>query len=84
MVTTQIVLTDEQARALEQVAAAEGHSVSEVIRKRIGALVPFPSPAARDREEVKRRAVAVIGRFRSEVHDLASEHDQYLDEAFED
>jgi hypothetical protein len=35
-----------------------------------------------DREETKRRAIAAIGRFRSDVTDLAREHDQYLEEAF--
>jgi hypothetical protein len=35
-----------------------------------------------DREEIKRRAIAAIGRFRSDVTDLAREHDRYLEEAF--
>jgi hypothetical protein len=36
----------------------------------------------KDREELKRRALAVSGRFRSGLKDLSSEHDRYLEEAF--
>jgi len=35
-----------------------------------------------DREDLKRRALAAIGRFRSDVTDLGVEHDRYLEEAF--
>lgn len=34
------------------------------------------------REELKRRALTAVGRFRSGLGDLASEHDRYLDDAF--
>jgi hypothetical protein len=83
MATTQIQLTDEQVRALERVARAEGRSVAEVIESRIGAwFLQPPQAQAEDREELKRRALAAIGRFRSDVTDLAAEHDRYLDEEF--
>jgi hypothetical protein len=38
--------------------------------------------APMDREELKRRALAVSGRFRSGLKDLSTEHDRYLEEAF--
>lgn len=83
MATAQIQLTDEQARALERIAKAEGKSVAEVIESRIGAwFLQPPQTQAEDREELKRRALAAIGRFRSDVTDLAAEHDRYLDEEF--
>ncbi|HYO13319.1 MAG TPA: ribbon-helix-helix protein, CopG family [Thermoanaerobaculia bacterium] len=83
MATTQIQLTDEQVKALERIAKAEGRSVAEVIESRIGAWFLQPPPVqTEDREELKRRALAAIGRFRSEETDLAAEHDRYLDEDF--
>ena len=35
-----------------------------------------------DKAERRRRALAAIGRFRSGVTDLSTEHDKYLDEAY--
>ena len=36
-----------------------------------------------DREDLKRRARLLAGRFRSGHPDLAEQHDRYLDEAFD-
>jgi ribbon-helix-helix CopG family protein len=80
MVTRQIELTEEQAEALERVAALQGRSVSELLRDRVDGILRDQSQG--DREEIKRRAIAAIGRFRSDVTDLATEHDRYLDETF--
>jgi hypothetical protein len=35
-----------------------------------------------DREERKRRALSVIGRFESGIPDLALQHDRYLEEEY--
>jgi metal-responsive CopG/Arc/MetJ family transcriptional regulator len=35
-----------------------------------------------DHEELKRRAIAAAGRFRSGISDLSSNHDQYLEESY--
>jgi len=35
-----------------------------------------------DKKERRRRALAALGRFRSDVADLSTEHDQYLDGAY--
>jgi metal-responsive CopG/Arc/MetJ family transcriptional regulator len=82
MVTRQIELTEEQAKALDEVAATLGRSVSELIRDRVDDLLR--DQKREDPEEVKRRAIAAIGRFRSGVTDLSREHYRYLDEAFGD
>lgn len=37
-----------------------------------------------DREELKRRAIALAGQFHSEERDLSIEHDRYLAEAYEE
>jgi Ribbon-helix-helix protein, copG family len=82
MVTRLIELTEEQDKALEEIAAVEGRSVSELIRARMDNILQQEHP--NDREEIKRRAIAAIGRFRSDVTDLATEHDRYLEKAFGD
>jgi Arc/MetJ-type ribon-helix-helix transcriptional regulator len=80
VVRTRVKLTDSQARALRRLAAAEGRSMADVIRESVEALLA--DRGVRDRREVQRRAVAVVGAFRSGVGDLAAEHDRYLAEAF--
>ncbi len=80
MIRTQIQLTDEQARALREIARARGGSMAELIRSGVDAVLR--SEPGLTREERKRRAIAVSGRFRSGVSDLSTDHDRYLGEAF--
>jgi Arc/MetJ-type ribon-helix-helix transcriptional regulator len=61
-------------------AAAEGRSMADIIRESVEALLA--DRGVRDRDEVKQRALAVVGGFRSGIADLAAEHDRYLAEAF--
>ncbi len=82
MVRTQIQLTEEQARALKELAAIEHRSMADLIRQSVDTLLR--SRARRGREERKRQALAAVGRFRSGVSDLAANHDRYLGEAFGD
>ena len=79
MVRTQILLTEEQARALRRLAASQHLSVAELIRQGVDALLQ--SQKSIDREERKRRALAALGRFRSGKHDVSKDHDKYLSEA---
>ena len=80
MVRTQIQLTDEQARKLKQLAAAEGHSVAELIRMSVDALLA--TVPLLDSEESRLRALSIVGRSDGPP-DLAAEHDRYLEEASE-
>lgn len=82
MVRTQIQLTAQQARRLRQRAAAEGQSISALIRKAVEALLTRPD--AMEQAERNRRALAVVGRFSSGLGDLAENHDRYLAEAYGD
>jgi hypothetical protein len=82
LVRTQIQLTEAQAKALRELAVAEGRSMAELIRMSVDALLRARGRV--DRETLKRRALAAAGRFRSGVSDLATEHDRYLDEAYRD
>lgn len=78
----QIELSEEQTQALNKIAARRGQSVPELIVSSVKAMLASEAPP--DREELKRRALAVSGRFRSGLTDLSTEHDRYLEEAFGD
>ena len=68
---------DRPAAAL---AAAEGVSVAELIRRAVDTLTLAAGEVAP--EERRRRAAAVAGRFASGRTDVSSQHDRHLAEAF--
>ncbi|MBW8876341.1 MAG: ribbon-helix-helix protein, CopG family [Acidobacteria bacterium] len=78
----QIELTDEQAEALDKLAASRGQSVSELILSGVAALLR--QEPAHDRDDLRQRALELSGRFRSGLTDFSIEHDRYLEEAFSD
>ncbi len=80
MVRTQIQLTEQQAAMLKEVAARRGISMAELIRQSIDHLLAGKDE--RSREELRRRAAAVAGKFRSDRGDVALRHDEYLAEGF--
>jgi hypothetical protein len=79
MVRTQIQLTEEQAVLLKHLAAAQGVSMAEIIRRAVDSL--DRSPRGYLLRERRERAAAVAGRFHSGVTDLATDHDRYLIES---
>lgn len=81
MVTRNIELTDEQNRRLEELAAALQRSVSELIRERIEEVLK--ADARPSEQDLRRRAAALSGRFRSGLTDLSTEHDRYLEDSFQ-
>ena len=81
MLRTQIQLTEEQARALKQLAAKEGTSVAELIRISVDALLLRRSGSV-DLEEQYRRAIVAAGKLHEGPEDLSTDHDRYLQEAF--
>jgi hypothetical protein len=80
VIRTQVQLTDEQVRALREIATTEGRSMADVVRDAVALLLR--GRRSPDRAALKRRSLASIGRFRSGVPDLAAEHDRHLDDAF--
>lgn len=82
MVRTQIQLTDAQARALKSLAAVEGRSMAELIRDGVDAVLRERGVANRD--AVKTRSLAALGRFKSGIRNLGSEHDAHLTAAFDE
>jgi hypothetical protein len=76
MVRTQILLTEEQARELRALAAAERRSMADLVRDGVNTLLS--SRASGQRDGVTARALAAVGRFHSGVPDLGSRHDDHL------
>ena len=81
MIRTQIQLTEEQVRALKQLAAREGKSMAELIRTSVDNMLR--SSILLDPGERYRKAIAATGRFHDSSQDLSLEHDRYLRESFE-
>ncbi len=81
MIRTQIQLTEEQDRRLEQLAAARRVSKAELVRQAVDLLLER-NALERSPEELRRRALALAGRFRSGYHDTARRHDEVLAEIY--
>lgn len=83
VVRTQIQLTEAQYRALRRAARARGVSMAEIVRRCIEGGIAEQMP---DRSEAYARAAELVGKFsdRSRRSDVASQHDEYLPEAFGD
>jgi len=80
MVRTQIQITEEQARAVKKIALSRDVSVAELIRRAVDTMVKS-NPLA-DPEERLKRAIEIVGKFRSGKHDIAKKHDKYLEDAY--
>jgi hypothetical protein len=81
MVRTQIQLTEEQAEALQRIARARGCSQAELVRQGVDFIIgqdPTVSP-----RELRDRAAAISGQFRSGRKDISRRHDDHLAEAFD-
>ena len=81
MAETQIELTEEQIMTLERLARHRNISVSDLIQEGIDILVQLAPTEGADDEEQRQRAIAVAGRYKSGLGDLARNHDFYLTEA---
>ena len=81
MVQTQIQLTEEQMTALGELAKKRRLSLPNLIQEAIDQLLR--SVVTPTKAEQKERALAIAGRFKSGLGDLARRHDDYVAEAFE-
>jgi Arc/MetJ-type ribon-helix-helix transcriptional regulator len=73
MVRTQIQLTEEQAEGLKKLAAERGVSMAELVRQSVQRLLE-----EREQDEKWRRAMTLVGRYRSGLTDVSVNHDKYL------
>jgi len=74
----QVQVTEDQAGALRELAAERRVSISEVVRG--GVDMVLESRLGASREERRRRALAVAGRFQGDGGAVSEEHDRYLAE----
>ncbi|MDH4268243.1 MAG: ribbon-helix-helix protein, CopG family [Deltaproteobacteria bacterium] len=81
MIRTQIQLTETQARTIKKVAMDQGTSIAEIIRRAVENMVQA-SPKVSSQERL-RRAVEIVGKFRSGKRNISQKHDKYLAEAYE-
>lgn len=82
MIRTQVQLTEEQYAALKAASAAEGVSISELIRNALDNMLETRGMAGF--KERRERGIAAAGKFRSGLGNLAENHDEYLAEAVAD
>jgi len=80
MVRTQIQLTERQSRRLKALAAQHSTSVAELIRRAVDHAIDTELVA--DDEDIRARALQVIGKYSDTAHDVSEQHDRYLAEAF--
>ena len=80
MVRTQIQLTEEQSRALKKMASSRHLSIAELVRQ--GVDVVLRSNIVIDASEKRKRALAMVGKYRSGKRDISKEHDKHLAEVF--
>jgi predicted Ser/Thr protein kinase len=80
MIRTQVQLNEEQAKAVKRIAAAQGTSMAEVIRRAVNGIIG--SSLSGDWKEQHQRALEIVGKFRSGKRDVSKNHDRYLKEAY--
>mgnify|MGYP000037534893 FL=1 len=80
MVRTQILLTEEQAARLHELAISEGKSMAELVRQGVDYVLQARPLATR--EERQQWALSVVGQFSADTPDLARDHDRYLAETY--
>jgi len=88
MIRTMIQLTEEQMKALKELAKARKTSVASLVRESVAQYVVTTNKEA-DREEKRRRALEFIELMKKEpfhdkdgATDVSVNHDKYLAEIF--
>lgn len=83
MIRTQIQLEPRQEREIKRIARRDGISMAAAIRRCVEDAIA--SDAGGDPAALYRRAAGLVGAYRSpdRATDLAENHDDYLEEAFE-
>jgi hypothetical protein len=83
MVRMQIQFTEDEVSALRREASQRRMSVSAVVREAVDERLAQGSSRP-SREELARRALAAVGRFRSGSGDVAARHDEYFADSIQD
>jgi hypothetical protein len=80
MIRTQIQLEKDQFEKIKKVAMLRGISLAELVRQGVDLILERASGLSRD--EVKKRAMALSGKFHSGQGNLSLKHDDHLAEAY--
>jgi hypothetical protein len=75
-----VQLTNDQVRALKELAHRENTPVAELIRRAVDYWLRSASPISLD--ERRRRAIAAAQGFHSGITDVSERHDDYLAEIY--
>lgn len=78
MIRTQIQLTEDQSRALKKLASLRHLSVAALVRE--GVDVVLRADVVLDKVEKRKRALAIVGKYRSGKRDISKKHDRDLAE----
>ncbi|MEJ5309057.1 MAG: ribbon-helix-helix domain-containing protein [Anaerolineae bacterium] len=84
MIRTQIQLEERQYHVLKELSAHYQVPVAELVREAVDLLLKTKREVVVPADERRRRALAAVGRYHSELSDLAENHDLYLAQAYED
>ena len=77
MVRMQIQFTQQESDALRSEASRRKISVSALVREAVDERLAAGSTAP-TRDELVRRSLAAVGRFRSGTGDISTRHDEYF------
>ncbi len=80
MVTKHITLTEREEEVLEKISNDRNISIEEFIHQSINSWVE--QTLLTDREELKKRALSLAGKYDSGLTDVSLRHDDYLAEAY--
>lgn len=80
MIRTQVQLTEKQLIMVKRIAAEQNVSMSEIIRQGLDSYLQ--QSIEPDKGERIRRALAIVGKYRSGYSNISERHDEHLDEAF--
>ncbi|MDO9349148.1 MAG: CopG family transcriptional regulator [Anaerolineales bacterium] len=88
MIRTMVQLTEEQLKALKELAKARKTSVAKLVRESVAQYIVIAEKAS-DREEKRRRALEFIEMMKKEpfhdkdgATDVSVNHDKYLAEIY--
>ena len=82
MIRTMIQLTEEQMKALKELAKAKKTSVAKLVRESVTQYMTTTSLDVEERKRLLRRALEIVGKYHDieGATDVAENHDKYLAE----
>jgi hypothetical protein len=90
MVTVEVQLTDEQTQVLNKIASEQGVPVAEIIQRSIKRYLVARETAPTQKldeaslAELRRRALAMAGKYSSGASDVSENHDKHLADIYGD